>query len=67
MTRKDNGPPDDRAGRMMREAAEAAHSRILDDPNLPEQPSALRHGLYFAVVLLIAIVLNVGALVLVAR
>ena len=58
---------DDRAARMMREAVQAAHSRILDDPNLPEQPSALRHAAYFAIVMLIAIVLNIAALVLVAR
>ena len=67
MARKDNGRKDDRAARMMREAAEAAHSRILDDPNLPEQPSALRHAVYFAVVMLLAVVLNVVAMILVAR
>ncbi len=67
MAGKDDGRRDDRAARMMREAAQAAHSRILDDPNLPEQPSAVRHAVYFTVVMLVALVLNLAALVLVAR
>jgi uncharacterized protein involved in exopolysaccharide biosynthesis len=58
---------EDRAGTMMREAAEAAHTRVLDDPRLPEQPSGTRHLLYFTVVLVGALVLNLVVLVLLAR
>jgi len=57
----------DRAGSMMREAAEAAHSRILDDPDLPEQPSGVRHLVYFTAVMVLALVLNLALLVLIAR
>ena len=58
---------EDRPGTMMREAAEAAHTRILDDPRLPEQPSGTRHLIYFTLVLVGALVLNLLVLVLLAR
>jgi hypothetical protein len=61
-----NGEPDP-AGAKMREAAEAAHHRILDDPDLPEQPSGTRHLVYFTAVLVLAVVLNLAVLVLIAR
>ena len=57
----------DRGGVMMREAAEAAHMRILDDPDLPEQPSGTRHVIYFASILIFAFVLNLLVLVAIAR
>ena len=57
----------DRPGVMMREAAEAAHTRILDDPDLPEQPSGTRHVIYFAAILGFAFVLNLLVLVAIAR
>jgi hypothetical protein len=62
---KHEGP--DHAGQMMREAAEAAHTRILDDPSLPEQPSGIRHTVYFTVVMVLAFVLNLLLIVLIAR
>jgi hypothetical protein len=57
----------DKAGVMMREAAEAAHSRILDDPDLPEQPSGVRHIAYFALILVGAFALNVAVIAFVAQ
>jgi len=63
---KDRRSRDD-AGKAMREAAEAAHSRILDDPDLPEQPSGPRHLLYFTAILVSAFVVNLLVLVLLAR
>jgi hypothetical protein len=65
--RDDEGRATDRAGVMMREAAEAAHARILDDPDLPEQPSGARHVVYFASILIFAFVLNLLVLVAIAR
>ncbi|HET9521042.1 MAG TPA: hypothetical protein VFO73_08360 [Candidatus Limnocylindrales bacterium] len=58
---------DEELGRMMREAAEGAHHRLLDDPRSPGQPSAARHLAYFVLVVGGGAALNLAVLALLAR
>ena len=58
---------DEELGRMMRNAAEGAHHRLLDDPRSPGQPSAARHLAYFVLVVGGGAALNLAVLALLGR
>jgi hypothetical protein len=54
-------------GEMLRQAAQEAHRRLLDDPARSDRPSPARHWAYFALVLVGGTALNLIVLGIVAR
>jgi hypothetical protein len=42
------------------------HVGALDDPNIPDEPGEIRHTLYFVAVMVLAVVLNLVAMLLVS-
>jgi hypothetical protein len=65
-SKKTRPMPDDEK-ELLTSAIEAAHQGLLDEPGHHDKPSPTRHTLYFLVVMGLGAVLNIVALMLVAR
>ena len=66
-TRKSKKPMSPEEKDMLESAIEAAHHGLLDEPGHHDKPSATRHTVYIVAVLTFGAVINILALMIVAR
>jgi hypothetical protein len=64
---KKTKPMSEHEKQMVTAAIQAAHEGLLDEPGHHDKPSPSRHTAYFLAVLALGAVVNIVALVLVAR